>query len=136
MKCLYIGLALAGIAGYSHAQTAQASPSLGITVTTAKSLAVRKAALIGTWTVWSNKTENKSVRMTFDKDDKFSFKFAAARSEGTYEIIGDKIVLTYLKVDGKPAEFEMKKGLPFAADNLSFEVDTYHYEKASIPAKS
>lgn len=86
----------------------------------------------GSWTVWRDGKEDRSIRLTFTKDGNFVFKCSGAKSSGRYEMLDDRIVLIYTKIDEDQVEpGTMKKEIRLGADGMSFDIDVYHYCKAS-----
>lgn len=87
--------------------------------------------LAGTWTVRRNGLEEKGLRMDLRADGKFRFSMAGATSEGNWSLVDGKLVLVWSKIDGEAVEGLVRKEIPVSEDGVSFQVDTYRYERAT-----
>lgn len=89
-------------------------------------------SLVGLWTVRRNGLEEKGLRMELKKDGKFRFSMAGASSEGTWCMVDGKISLSWTKIDDEAVEpGSVRKEVKVSDDGISFQIDTYRYERAS-----
>ncbi len=93
---------------------------------------VAQTSLLGCWTVHKNGLEDKSIRITFNKDGTFLFSAWNASSSGKYELTDGHLVLLWTKIDDDKVELgSIKKDINLGVDGTSFNIDTFRYERKS-----
>lgn len=89
-------------------------------------------SVAGSWTVWRNGQEDRSIKLSFGKDGSFIFNCPGARSSGKYVLDGNHLSLLYTKVDDEDVPLgTMKKEIVLSDDGSSYDIDVYHYSRAT-----